>query len=693
MLSNVLDRISFWSLFIVVVLLPVFFLPFVKIPVDTSKGLLLVAGLVISIITWAAARFSDGKIVIAKSPIILSAVGVLFVLLFSTIFSQALKVSFFGTMFDLTSFWFIFSGFLLMFMSSIVFKDKERARKVLFGVLISSLVVFIFQVARIFIPDILSFGVLGGKTNNLVGSWNSFGLLAGLVGIVSLFVVEFFELSKSKKWLLGALVIFSMIIALLVNFFLLWELLGIFALLVFVYKISISANKRESEDKKAPFPIFSFVVVMISLLFFMSGQFIGGYLPGKLGLSDLEVNPSFVATMQVTKEAIKVDPLLGIGPNRFEQAWSLYKPVVINNTAFWNTSFSSGSGLIPTFAATTGILGIISWIVFFVLLIIKGIKMVFVSIKKGENSDIAIFLLATVYLFVAAFFYTIASSLLLLAFAFTGIFVGIAGKNTENGQIEFSFLDDPRKSFFSILLLVLVMIFSAGLAFKYVQRLISVSYFTNSVLAQDIKESENNISRAILLHSNDLYLRTYSQIYLAKLNTLVSKNSALTETEKAEFQSNFDQAVSSAVLATKHNPLNYLNFQILGSIYRNVVSLGVEDAFSKEIESYTKASELNPKNPGLKLAIASAYYNRGSLKEAREFTQQSLDLKPDYIDALITLSQIEKNSGNTALAVEYAQKALLVDPTSKDLVNYLNSLKGISSNTTQVEDTKEKTDN
>jgi hypothetical protein len=256
MLSNVLDRISFWALFVTVTLLPIFFLPFAKIPVDTSKGLLLVAGLVISVITWAAARFSDGKIVIAKSPILLSSLGVLFVLLLSSLFSQALKVSFFGIMFDLTSFWFIFSGFLLMFMSSIVFKEQDKARKVLFGVLISSLVVFLFQIARIFLPELLSFGVLGAKTNNLVGSWNSFGLLSGLVGVISLFVVEFFELSKVKKLLLSSLVVLSLIIAVIVNFFLLWELIGVFALLVFVYKISVSANKRE-EDKKAPFPVFS----------------------------------------------------------------------------------------------------------------------------------------------------------------------------------------------------------------------------------------------------------------------------------------------------------------------------------------------------------------------------------------------------------------------------------------------------
>ena len=72
MLSNILDRISFYSLFLVAVLLPVFFLPFTKIPVDISKGLLLVIGLSVSIIFWTAARFSDGKIVLPKSWLLVS---------------------------------------------------------------------------------------------------------------------------------------------------------------------------------------------------------------------------------------------------------------------------------------------------------------------------------------------------------------------------------------------------------------------------------------------------------------------------------------------------------------------------------------------------------------------------------------------------------------------------------------------
>jgi hypothetical protein len=112
MLSNILDRISFWSLFCVIVLLPAFFLPFTKIPVETAKGLLLVIGIVVSVIAWSAARFSDGKIYLPKSYISLGILGVTVSVLISSIVSSSSKLSFFGVMLDIGTFWFMLSAFV-----------------------------------------------------------------------------------------------------------------------------------------------------------------------------------------------------------------------------------------------------------------------------------------------------------------------------------------------------------------------------------------------------------------------------------------------------------------------------------------------------------------------------------------------------------------------------------------------------
>jgi len=673
MRSNIFDRLSFLSLFLVVVLLPLFCLPFTNIPVETSKGPLLILGLAVCIIFWAIARFLDGRIIFPKSWLLVSGFGVALVFLLSALFSGNSQVSLFGTMFDIGSFWFIFSGFVLMLCSSIIFRTPKRAKIVMLGVILSSVFVLIFQGVHLFAPTILSLGILAGKTGNVLGSWNALGLFAGFSGLMFLLVIEFFPISKMEKLLLEIFILLSILLVASVNFSLVWVLLGISALIIFVYKVSITFRGNEEEEKKKHFPIISFVIMMLALLFFMSGAFIGNFIPNRLQLSNTEVSPSLGATMSITKGVLAKYPVFGIGPNRFGEAWSMYKPAVINNTQFWDVSFNSGSGLLPTLAATTGYLGILSLLVFFVLFLFIGAKSAFSSIKNGANWEMMAFFVLSLYLFISSFFYFTGSVIFLLSFVFTGVFIGLAA-SSSNREITISFLDDHRKSFFSILVLILMIIFSAVVSFKYMERFASVLYFNEAVFASTEPVAESSIGKALSLYSNDLYLRTYSQIYLVKLNSIASKGSTLSDADKADLQTSFDQAVNSAQMATAYDPSNYLNFQLLGSVYQTVGALGVKDAYSKAVVAYQNASNLNPLNPGLKLAMAGASFVDGKVQAAKDYANQALSLKQDYIDALITLSQIAKSEGNLSGALSYAQAALSLAPTDKNLIQYVDSL-------------------
>ncbi|PIR68565.1 hypothetical protein COU49_00185, partial [Candidatus Nomurabacteria bacterium CG10_big_fil_rev_8_21_14_0_10_35_16] len=215
-----------------------------------------------------------------------------------------------------------------------------------------------------------------------------------------------------------------------------------------------------------------------------------------------------------------------------------------------------------------------------------------------------------------------------------------------------------------------------AITFKYIERLASVSYYGNAIQAESIEVAESSIGKALSLHANDLYMRTYSQVYLIKLNNLLNKESALTEEEKADLQLSFDQALSGALGATTYNANSYLNYQNLGNVYSTAGSIGVQDAFNKAIEAYQVASSLNPFNPGIELAISRAYFADGKIKDAKDLANKALTLKADYIDALIMLSQIAKSEGNNTDALSYAEKALSISPTNSNLIEYVKSLQG-----------------
>lgn len=678
MWTHILDRISFWSLYLTIALLPLFFFPVWNIPIEVGKGFLLVLGLSISIIFYLSARFSDGKIRVAKSYLLLSGLVLALATLFSAVFSNSLHVSLFGTMLDISSALFILGCFLLMLMSSIVFRDHNKAKKVLFGGLISMGIVFFFQILYLLLPKLLSVGVLVERNDNIFGSWNSLGIASGLTLLISVFVLEFFSLSKRNKILIYVLSVFSLFFIIAVNFALVWKVLGIFAMLVFVYKVAVYSNK-EKEGNHFRFPAFSFALVMISLLFFMSGQFIGGIVPRALNISNIEVGPSLGSTISIARSSLVKDPLFGIGPNKFGEIWALSKPISVNVTQFWDTDFSIGSGYVPTMALTTGILGILSWLLFLGLMIYFGTKILFKGIGGDVLWEAPLFFLAGLFLFVSAFFYSANSAIVLLAFAFLGIFIGIHYSNTENGEIEISFFGDPRKSFFVILALILCMIITAGTAFKYVEKFASVPYFRSALSSSTVEEAELAINKALSLYNNDLYLRTFSQIYLIKLNKIVSSGEKLSDEESVLLKNTFENALLSAQKAVEYDKNNYVNLRALASVYSSVVPIGVEGSLEKAVEVFNSASLLNPLNPGLKLAIAQVYLSSNKLDEAKEYSKQALELKNNYVDALIFLSQIAKKEGNNTEAISYAKKALEILPNNQDLIDYVASF-GVSKN-------------
>lgn len=691
MRSNIFNRLSFLSLFLVVVLLPLFCLPFSNVSVATSKGLLLTVGLALSIIFWAIARFIDGKIIFPKSWLLVSGFGIVLIFLLSALFSGNSKISLFGVMFDIGSFWFIFSGFILMLMSAVIFRTPKQAKIVLLGAIVSSALVIIFQSIHLFFPVITSLGILDGKTANILGSWNALGLFAGFSGLMFLLVIEFFPISKLEKILLEIFIFLSILLIAAVNFPLVWILLGISSLIIFVYKVSIASQRKEDGEgslvqsgadvDKKHFPLISFIVVVVSLLFFMSAGFVGNIIPNNLRISNTEVSPSFSATMSVTKGVLAKQPLFGIGPNRFGEAWAMHKPVVINGSNFWNNSFDFGSGLLPTLISTTGYLGILSWLIFFILFFVIGVKSVFSSIKNGVNWEMMAFFVLSLYLFVSSFFYSTGAVIFLLSLAFTGVFIGLAASSSGE-EASMSFLNDHRKSFFSILALILIVIFSVAVSFKYIERFASVPYFGKTLSASTSPVAEESINKALGLYINDLYLRTYASVHLVKFNSLAAKDAAaLSDADRNLLQSSLDQAVNGAQSAAKYNPKNYINFQTLGSVYYSLASSGVKDAYSKAVEAYKIAATLNPGNPGLKLSIATASFADGKVQDAKDYGNLALSLKPDYIDALVTLSQIARSEGDNAGALAYGEKALSYaqaelssNPQNKDLIQQNQNL-------------------
>jgi len=98
-----------------------------------------------------------------------------------------------------------------------------------------------------------------------------------------------------------------------------------------------------------------------------------------------------------------------------------------------------------------------------------------------------------------------------------------------------------------------------------------------------------------------------------------------------------------------------------------------EKQYSKAVESYSKAIELNPENPIYYSNRAAAYSHLGKHDEAIRDCQKSISLKPDYGKAYGRLGLAYFSLGKYKEACEQYKKALELEPNSPSIRESLSA--------------------
>ncbi len=663
--SDWLEKTSYISLFIAIFLLPLFFVPSKFVLFEFSKVLIIVLGVLISLVFWSLASIKKGKFEFPANLFSLSALFVVFIYLLSSIFSGNKINSLIGQGFELGTFGLVFMGFALMFLVSFLFRTKDKIFYSYMALFVSFFVIFLFQITRLFLgADFLSFGIFKDVTSNIVGKWNDLGIYFGLIAILSVATTHFIKLNKLMKFFLYFASIASLFFISLINFQVIWFIIGSFALIFFIYSIFLW-KKNESaiagNSSKGPKKIHYFIlfVFIISTVFIIDGlrskHIISDSIASYFKISQLEVRPSFQGTSEVLKASLKENPVLGLGPNNFSNDWLLFKPDGINNTTFWNFNFNYGFGTIPTFITTTGILGMISWILFFGLFLYTGFKYVFIKIGNPFSRYLIVSsFLASLYLWILNILYIPSSAIFFLSFFFTGLFVASLINENLIPMKSLNYQGNMRRSLISMPLLVIIIIFSVTGSYIYFQRFLSNIYFQKSLnslnVIGNLDDAEKYAVDAVSFAKVDVYYRLLSDIYLNRLNSLSLQKNIPSETLNSQFQSIFQNAVKNSKAAIDYDNTNYQNYLSAGRVYESVFP--IEGAYKLASENYSKALNLNPKSPVINLMLGRLEASNKNNAKAREYIMKSIQLKSNYTDAVFLLAQIEIAEGNIKNAIK-----------------------------------------
>lgn len=681
------EKYAYAVLLIMLFSLTVVFSPTLSIPFQFTKIFLAFFGILISFILFLLARLKEGTLFVPKNLLFFSIWLLPLSYFISSIFSMNPNVSFVGQNFETDTFGFIL--LMSIFVSLVVMLMRKReqilnAYLVLFGTLI---VIWVFHGLRLFFgADFLSFGVLTLPTTNILGKWNDLSIFFGLATILTLVTLAGARLSKLYERILYAVLVISLFSLAVVNFFLVWIVVGVFAVGFFLHSLGVTrfSEENESEEdetepvdeeknlqKGANMKFASLLVLVVSVIFIVGSNSYGGFVSNFFNISQIEARPSWQTTVSIGKDVYKEDIVFGSGPNTFVKTWALHKPREVNETVFWNVDFVSGIGIIPTSFITVGLIGALAWIIFFGLFLFSGIRtLLFSTIKNRFSYYISLSSFLTgLYLWIMTIFYTPNAVLITFAFFFTGVF--IASLRHHDGLFkkqEFNFANNQKVGF--VIVLVLTAFLLASVAGLYVvgKEYLAVYQFQKGVISfnssGDLDLAESGALKAIDISKRDRYYRLLADVSRARLVALQSETD-LSETElRSRFQTFLSNAIRYGQEATRADPSNYQNWVTFGRVYASVVPLGIDGAYENALTMYERAVSLYPENPSLALTLARLELSNGDSIRAREHIGDALRFKTNYTEAIFLLSQIEIQEGNTIKAIESVSAATVIAPNN-----------------------------
>jgi len=668
--------------------LPLFFIPSIVVPLESSKIFIISVGVIFAFLLFVISTVKKGRFEFPGHKMFLFALSVPVVLFLASLFGNNPQMSLFGYNLETDTFGFVLLGFLSLFLIPNFLRSKGKVFNSYVGFIIGLVLIGLFSATKfVFGGDSLVLKIFPGASSNPIGAWTDLAVYFGLGIILILVTIEMLLLKKLHKAVLYVALLLSLFALMVLGFYIIWIILAIFTLIFFVYNMSIGGLKISPSGVHKVSYISVILLVIAVIFIFNPGMGSGGKLSevisNKFNVSNVEIRPTLTSTIEVAKPVLKENLLLGSGPNTFGANWIMYKPVGINSTNFWGVIFPYGFSYFFTFIATSGILGFLSWILFLASFIWLGVRSLFTSSVDTQAKFLLVSsFLASLYLWVMIALYAPSSTILFMAFFFTGLFVSMTLNEGIMRRESISFVGNIKLSFFAVLLLI--MLFIGGLAFGYTgaQRTLSGVYFQKALIEgnqnQNIDQAEMYLKRAIALAPQDLYHRTLSGLYVVRMRQVLDETAPGTNEEKrAVFEKALADSLNSAQLAVGVDSTNYQNWTNKGGIYEALVPepLSVKGAYENAKISYEEAMKYNPHSPEMPLLLARLEMANKNNVSARELINQSLGQKNDYVDAYFLLAQIEVSEKNLPQAIRAAETVALLSPNNAGVFFQLGLLK------------------
>ena len=652
------QKVSKLAVYLLIFLLPLFFLPWASNVLEFQKQALLLFLVFISFFSFLAFTLISKKSEINFSIINFPVALLILVVLLSTIFSISRYGSFWGTPLPIaTSFLPLLALVALYFVITNLFR-KEEIHLLLLTLFISGFLAALFFIAQLFSKFFLPFDFSRQTFFNTIGSVNSLAIYFSVLLILLLPLL--FSFKNPLRAVLAACGSVLLVALFLINFQTAWLILiaGTGCQLAFSV-----ARVGKTGRSGLTFLLMPILILSLSFAVFRFSW------PSAIPSFPLEIWPSNKASIEVLGKLPVKSWILGSGPGTFFYEWLEKKPQAINETIFWGARFLQAPSEVLDRIIGTGILGILALFslvaLCFKLILTDILKKNDTKPSKDPKDLLSWGIFAGLFGLTFSFFFYPTNLTILFLFWLLVSFSALLG---EEKKRVWNLSSSPLVKLWASFLFVFILVLGTGLLFFYAQKYwAEVRYFQGLVAWRkgEQEQSQEFLSKATNLNPRmDLYWRDLSQVSIFRLQQLLARTDLTPDEIRGKAEPLIVAAINTASQATVVDPKNVANWNIRGSIYRNMIGiLGGADNWA--LSSYERAMELEPVNPYIPTEIGRIYLTMSdsfsqqqreqertqSLLRARQIFEKAISLKPDYAPALFQIAMIDIREGKLKEAI------------------------------------------
>jgi tetratricopeptide (TPR) repeat protein len=660
-----LQRPINYCLYALVLLMPIFFLPWTISPLETNKQILLVVLITVASFLAVLEAFKNGRIVLGRHPVNYFLFFLLAAVILSAVFSKNYYLAFVGGSYqEYTSVITLAAAIIVFWLISGRGQEQKTISRLIFFALLGATLaglVGIFSGLHIYLP----FSFAQNTAFNTVGTMNA---LAIFLITMTLLANGFFLVWKGKGRVLPILTfllsIITVILLAMIGYYLLWVILLTGSTLIIV-AVFLRAHQLH-HTKKYFLTLLLAVLAVVFIIFSFP----------KLVTIPAEVTPNASASWAIAKQTLAENSwLFGSGPGTYLFDYAKYHPLSVNQTNFWNIRFDrAGSGFL-TFLPTMGLLPTIA--VFLVALCLLVIALRRIKEQKDHRQWLALAILpAWLTLFLAWFFYTSNLTLLFLFFVLSGALYSLADKKTKIISTEKS----PRGKIISSLGLVVAAIFGVTIIFLSIQYFSAETAFARAVKTDrhggDLKEVISLIDQAASLnHYNDTYYRNLAESLILEAKreiSTIASGSSPNEEQNKYLQALIAASINAARRGADLEPRQPANWLELASVYREVIPL-ISGAGDFALAAGQTTVALEPNNPYDRvelgktyLVLAAAATDKTKQTEyyaaAEKSFNEAITLKTDYANAHYQLAVAYERQGKLNETIEKMESVINYNP-------------------------------